>query len=1324
MKRKILAGVLSLCMMISLFPTAAFAEEVQPMEQPAVEEAAVIETPAEEVAAEETETPAEETTEEAVEETVVEETTEETVEETVTEEAAKEIAPTDVAKIGDTGYATLALAAAAAQAGDEIVLLSEVTENVTLPADVIFNGNGKQINGSLSAGGNLTLKGHTLATSFSAGYYNRTITIGEGACLELTGTGRITIGYGNTFNITGSISDAKTTDKAAVQPSLIVPGGSSITGGNGAAFNVTNAYIIMGNTSSKNSAANGTFDIDFTNSIAEFTHQFTLSAPTGSLNPTFNVNIKDSVFTSVAKICLAAPGSNVVIDNSNVSTANNLHNSGNITLKNDAVFTGNTIQFGENGGNAGTITVDNSTFNVNAANAAHAFDGNGTGKIIVKNGGKADVDYITNSDIEVDLSSNLTATDLLGETEVTVDTEGYNGTPTEVLTITNTANLADKIKVGADDNAKVEITGDGKVVVKAANVAQIGTTKYPTLQAAINAAKDGDIITLLADAILEDTITIENSITIEGNNHKLIPADADKTYNSAIMAGNSGWGDDHGETITLNNLDISGWKTNYGVVRAQGVTLEMNGCSLNDNSVSNDAYGVLSLNFADAAVTDCEFIKNGSRAVDINYNGDNSNSEVVIDQCKFIENNSTGAGIVVRNDGEKLTVKNSEFTGNTVNTNGNAATIYAGWGAQDEISNCTFSGNTVTTSHTTTKRFASAIFCDGCTVAENVFEGNSATRAGEGIATTVAVGAYYGPADISGNYWGKTPVAGVDYTVEYTRNPCDMDTYYEDKALTNEVVINSVAEVNGKPYAKLDKAIAAATASGETVTLVSDITLTETITVPAGVTLTAAEGVKIYSDVNQAIRLEGTLENLTIVNTADNNASPVNTVYMMDGSKVENCNFTGNYAAGDGEVTRAIEVAPGANATITGNTFKNLRQPAYINNGATGTVSGNHTEGTRGFVVCSDSEMTITGNSFGENAVDICIIKSGTENNYSEKTLWLSEVNDGAHVEDQCGPSGNIAAENGKWVINDTYTFENLIAAAAATESKTLVLTEDVQLSKQLNVKTSGVTIDGNGHTIYAADDFAGDYAGNLSLVKFENVTGVTLKDVTIRTNDKCSNALDIFESEVTLENVTLDNQATKGGAPLIVNGSDVTVEGELNLKVGSNSWYGVNVSDKNGTDAELTFADGSELNIEGESKYPFDIVVDANNRDAEDMVAFPEGMLCESDNGAVYTEHTMGEWQSGVNGDTRVCTVCGHSETRGHRHVYGGWYTTKEATCCAAGVEAHVCTVCNHGESRSIAATGHHFDINGVCAGCGFTEAQVKASTPSRVNPNTGVHF
>ena len=72
-------------------------------------------------------------------------------------------------------------------------------------------------------------------------------------------------------------------------------------------------------------------------------------------------------------------------------------------------------------------------------------------------------------------------------------------------------------------------------------------------------------------------------------------------------------------------------------------------------------------------------------------------------------------------------------------------------------------------------------------------------------------------------------------------------------------------------------------------------------------------------------------------------------------------------------------------------------------------------------------------------------------------------------------------------------------------------------------------------------------------------------------------------------------------------------------------------------------------------------------------------------------------------------------------KHSFGGWYTTKDPSCYAAGIEAHVCSVCNASESRLIPATGHRFDINGVCAGCGRTNG---ASAPSRVNPNTGVHF
>ena len=320
------------------------------------------------------------------------------------------------ATVNGTSYGTLAEAVAAAKVGETVTVIDDVTlsSELALPAGIIFNGNGKQINGSIYAGaeGNLTFAGHTKVTSFSASYYNRTITIGEGACLEVTGTGRVTLGYGNTFNITGSIENAKTADKANIQPSLIIPGGISITGGNDAAMNVTNAYVKIGNASSKNDAANGTFTLNIENSIAEFTSQLTFAEPTSGKNPTFNLNVKNSVLTTPKKLCIAAPNTNVVIDNSTVTLGTYLRNSGNLTLKNGSTLTGATIQFGENGGNNGTINVDASTLTVNAGNAPSAFDGKGVGKITAKNKATVSVDYYKAMTIEVDATSTFTGTEV------------------------------------------------------------------------------------------------------------------------------------------------------------------------------------------------------------------------------------------------------------------------------------------------------------------------------------------------------------------------------------------------------------------------------------------------------------------------------------------------------------------------------------------------------------------------------------------------------------------------------------------------------------------------------------------------------------------------------------------------------------------------------------------------------------------------------------------------------------------------------------------------------------------------------------------------
>ena len=325
-----------------------------------------------------------------------------------------DFAGVEVVKVGDNVYGSFAAAVANAKTGDKIELLSDVTlaEETMIPAGVTLKGNGNQINGSIYAGGDLTFEGHTKVTSFSASYYNRTITISEGACLQVTGDGRVSLAYGNTFNIIGSIEDAKTVDKANIQPSLILPGGLSITGGNDAVMSFTNAYVQIGSTSSKNSAANGTFTLNIENSIAEFTDQLTFAEPTSGKNPTFNLNVKNSVLTTATKLCIAAPNTNVVIDNSKVTLGSYLRNSGKLTIKNGSSLTGKTIQFGENGGNNGTINIDASTLKIVAGSTGNAFDGKGTGKIDATNGATVSVDYYKDMTINTDGTSTFTGTEV------------------------------------------------------------------------------------------------------------------------------------------------------------------------------------------------------------------------------------------------------------------------------------------------------------------------------------------------------------------------------------------------------------------------------------------------------------------------------------------------------------------------------------------------------------------------------------------------------------------------------------------------------------------------------------------------------------------------------------------------------------------------------------------------------------------------------------------------------------------------------------------------------------------------------------------------
>ena len=417
------------------------------------------------------------------------------------------------AQIGDVKYATVAEALKAAKDGDTIILLADVTleETVTIADKAItidgdftltidddnyplwLSGTVTLISDNISgyvyvAGGAIikdtntsatlyfggengavmTFKGTNTVSLFNPGWYNHTIVIEKGASLELTSTGRMTVGYGNKFLIEGEIIDAKTADKTAVTASLVIPGGISITGNSGATFTVKNAYIKIGSTTTKPGAANGTFDVTFENSIADFTKNLCYYESTGSITPEFNVDLKNSVLNVATNLVFSNVGCITNIDNSIVNVGSALRNSGVLKIVNGSnVYVKAMIQFGENAGNNGQLVVDASNLKIDCSSEGHAIDGKEIGSIILKNGAIASITYIKNTAVSVDTMSTLVATKILGESTITVKLcETFKSG--KIIDLSESASREESIAFSAKlpESATVVYGEDGDVEIK------------------------------------------------------------------------------------------------------------------------------------------------------------------------------------------------------------------------------------------------------------------------------------------------------------------------------------------------------------------------------------------------------------------------------------------------------------------------------------------------------------------------------------------------------------------------------------------------------------------------------------------------------------------------------------------------------------------------------------------------------------------------------------------------------------------------------------------------------------------------------------------
>lgn len=161
----------------------------------------------------------------------------------------------------------------------------------------------------------------------------------------------------------------------------------------------------------------------------------------------------------------------------------------------------------------------------------------------------------------------------------------------------------------------------------------------------------------------------------------------------------------------------------------------------------------------------------------------------------------------------------------------------------------------------------------------------------------------------------------------------------------------------------------------------------------------------------------------------------------------------------------------------------------------------------------------------------------------------------------------------------------------------TIELMSDIEVSEEVYINgIDNITINGNGHTITAADGFKMNTSGQIQLMKIE------------------------------ADNVTLNHENAQSGAPLVVNGSDVTVSGNFAVVTGDNSWYGVNLDNKNGN-ASLAFAEGATLTFTDNSSTADKILIvpEASNpdNDAPTVENNSENIQLDTDENGNLVVHT-----------------------------------------------------------------------------------------------------
>ncbi len=522
-------------------------------------------------------------------------------------------------------------------------------------------------------------------------------------------------------------------------------------------------------------------------------------------------------------------------------------------------------------GNAGeatrTVEVNNCTVNSDKANKAF---------LNIKNSTQA---------YDVTLSGTNTVTGL--EANGTTGSALYQVETTEV---TETTGKPVAVKAKADDGT-VTTLYEVKETVEA-SVAEVNGAKYKSLQAAVDAAKSGATVTLLADAA--EDVVISKSITLDLGGKTLTNTNGGKATISVA-----------GGTVTVKNGNVVGGTGYYNIEVTKGsnanLTLtDVTATAGNNGSSMIDNWGTLT-------------ITSGT------YTG--------------------GLNVVKSEEGSKLTITGGTFTGNYA-TNGYTAVILV-------YGDTTISGGEFIQSATNGKwnhpQVVMTGVVEGYTAITRVTGGNFVNnKSSEGIFHGLGK-ATSDNFEVSGGTFNKAISEG--YCADGFIPTKNADGTYGVK------VGQYVAQIGSKKYETLADAIRLA-AKGKTITLLCDVEQNTQLTINKSITLdlngkTIKNTMDIWGDNANAILSikNGAKVTITGNGTIDAKENDCYTINVVKGDlTIENGTFYGNVSV--------VQVEEGT-LSVKGGTFDlhqkwegsskyliNCIDDAYVGGSANVAISG------------------------------------------------------------------------------------------------------------------------------------------------------------------------------------------------------------------------------------------------------------------------------------------------------------------------------------------------------------------------------------------------